>query len=118
MKYLEKFSKISGLKCNISKTKVIPIGDFDSKHKICPDINLNWEDNFTLLGFYIDKKLEKLDKNLEMIDHKVINLINKWKTYQKSVHSRVTIAKSILISQYTYIATILDIIDECTLDQI
>ena len=76
-KYLAEFYKISRLKCNISKTKVIPIGDFDSKHKICPDIDLDREDNFTLLGFCIDNKLEKLDKKLGIIDQNVINLINK-----------------------------------------
>ena len=31
MSYLETFSKISELKCNISKTKVIPIGIFALK---------------------------------------------------------------------------------------
>ena len=61
MSYLEAFSKISGLKCNISKTKVIPIGIFD-KDKICPKIDLNREDDFTLLSFYIYNKLTKLDK--------------------------------------------------------
>jgi hypothetical protein len=40
MKYLNAFSEISGLKCNISKTKVIPIGDFDLKNRLCPDIQL------------------------------------------------------------------------------
>ena len=65
MKYIKTFAKISGLHCNISKTKVIPIGDFNLENKLCPDINLDWEEDFTLLGFYIDNKLEKLGKNLE-----------------------------------------------------
>ena len=30
--YLEAFSKMSGLTCNLDKTKVIPIGSFDIKN--------------------------------------------------------------------------------------
>ena len=78
MKYIDAFSKISGLKCKV-KNKVIPIGDFDRVNKICLDIDLEWQDDFTLLGFYIDNKLEKLDMNLININNKVTHLINKWK---------------------------------------
>ena len=109
MKYIKTFAKISGLHCNISKTKVIPIGDFNLENKLCPDINLDWEEDFTLLGFYIDNKLEKLGKNLEKINKKVSSLINTWKQYNLSVHGRITIAKAMLISQYIYVLTILDI---------
>ena len=75
MKYIEAFSRISGLNCNVDKTKVIPIGSFDMINKICPDIDLEWQEDFTLLGFYIDNKLEKLRKNLDIIQVKVTNLI-------------------------------------------
>ena len=116
MKYLDAFSKISGLKCNISKTKVIPIGTFD-KTNICPEINFQWTDTFTLLGFFIDNKLTKLGTNLDRIDDKVCNLINKWRHYNQSIHGRITVAKSVLIAQYVYISTILDL-DEDRLQSI
>ena len=95
MKYLTKFTQISELKCNIGKTKVILIGDFYRDNKLCADINLDGEEDFTFLGFYIDSRHDKLDKNLWRNDQHVIELINKWKPYQLSV----TIAMSILISQ-------------------
>ena len=66
-------------------------------------------DGFTLLGFYINNKLEILETNLDCLDQKVNNLINKWKPDHLFVHDQITIAKSMLISQYTYIVTILDI---------
>ena len=106
-----------GLKCNISKTKVIPIGTFD-KVNICPEINFSWEDDFTLLGFYIYNNLAKLETNVDTIDLKVNNLINKWCHYNLSVHGWLTIAKSVLILQYTYIITILDLNDEERLNKI
>ena len=35
MKCIAEFSKISGLECNIEKTKVVRIEDFDRENKIC-----------------------------------------------------------------------------------
>ena len=74
--------------------------------------------DFTLLGFFIDNRLEKLRKNLDTINQKVTKLINKWKLYNLSVHGRITITKSMLISQYTYILTILDVAEESDIEQI
>ena len=71
-----------------------------------------------LLGFYINNKLENLKRNLDNINQKVINLINKWKPYKLSIYQRVMLTKSLLISQYTYILTILDIAGEAEIDQI
>ena len=32
--YLDAFSKISGLTCNLDKTRIVPIGNFDMKKKL------------------------------------------------------------------------------------
>ena len=77
MKYINLFNIISELKCNISKTKLILIRFFDREHKLYPDINLKWGDDFTLLGLFIDNKMEKIETNLDHTDQNVINLINK-----------------------------------------
>ena len=61
---LKHLARISGLQCNLDKTSVIPIGgNYDIEDKLCPELALSWENNFTLLGFQIDTKLEKLDVN-------------------------------------------------------
>ena len=63
-KYIQDFHKISGLACNIDKTSVMPIGkNSDKKDKICQDLNMVWDDTFTILGFEIDNNLEKLEIN-------------------------------------------------------
>ena len=59
IKYLSGFSYILGLTCNIIETKIIPIGVFDREHILCPDIKLDWEDDLTLLLFYIDNKVQR-----------------------------------------------------------
>ena len=92
MKCITEFSKISGLKYNVDKTKVIPIGNFDKEDKICQDI-----------------KLENLKQNLWIINTRVKNLINRWKLYYLTIHGRLTIVKSILLAQYTYVGSVMDI---------
>ena len=58
------FATISCLQCNLEKTSVIsyPIGDkYDITDKLCPELAVSWENEFTLLGFQIDSRLKKLD---------------------------------------------------------
>ena len=49
---LEDFWKISGLKCIVSKTKVISLGNFQVGG-MCEDLGLSWADHFTILGIHI-----------------------------------------------------------------
>ena len=107
-KYIQHFHKISGLACNIDKTNVIPIGKHSNKHdQICKDLNMNWDNTFTILGFEIDNKLEKLDNNFSKVKEKIKALIRKWKPYHLSLRGRITIAKTKLVSQIIYISTVL-----------
>ena len=68
---------------------------------------MEWTNTFTILGFDIDSKLERLDKNNDRILDKIISIIKKWKPYNLSLRGRLTIAKTMLISQITYISTVL-----------
>ena len=107
-KYVKHFHQISGLACNIDKTQVIPIGkNSDKNDTICKELNMVWEDTFTILGFEIDNKLQKLDINFEKAKAKIQALIRKWKPYHLSLRGRLTITKTKLISQITYISTVL-----------
>ena len=107
-KYIKHFHLISGLACNIDKTNVIPIGDnSDKRDVLCEDLNMVWEDSFTILGFQIDNKLKNLNINFIKVKEKIQTRIRKWKSYHLSLRGRITIAKTKLISQVTYISTIL-----------
>ena len=73
IKYLKEFAIISGLQCNIDKTLVIPIGtelDITDDNILCPDLELTWENEFTILGFLIDNKLAKLNNNFAKCNEK------------------------------------------------
>ena len=107
-RYINKFHSISGLACNMDKTNVIPVGaKNDIKDILCPDLGMEWTNTFTILGFDIDSKLEKLDGNYDRILDKIKSIIKKWKPYNLSLRGRLTIAKTMLVSQITYISSVL-----------
>merc|ERR1711867_112737 len=57
----------------------------------------------------IDNKLEKLHSNVENCTRKVRAIINIWRKYNLTINGRMTVAKALLLSQYTYVATVLDL---------
>ena len=106
VKYIKHFHKISGLSCNLDKTSVIGTNT-NTNDQICTDLNMIWEDTFTILGFEIDNNLKKLDKNYQKIKDKIQSIIAKWKPYHLSLKGRLTIAKTKLISQVTSAPSVL-----------
>ena len=106
---LNDFWQISGLKCNVSKTKVIPVGNFETGG-LCDDLGLTWDDKFTILGIDIDNKLKCLNENFTRINKKVSGIISRWTGYNLSFHGKITVTKSLMLSQYTYVGGILDCI--------
>ena len=80
VRYIEHFSKLSGLNAILDKTKVIPFGNnCNIKDKIGNHLPLEWEKEFTLLGLEIDNRLEQLDCNFDRVHRKTLSLINDWR---------------------------------------
>ena len=117
-KYIKAFHQISGLACNLDKTVVIPLGiNHDKNDILCPELGMVWDDTFTILGFTIDSRLKKLNDNFQNIKEKILNQIKAWTPYNLSLRGRITISKTKLTPQITYVATVLEM-DEKTLDSI
>ena len=74
---------------------------------LCPNLGMKWKDNPSIVGFDINSMLKKLVNNYERLFDKIKAIIKKWKPYNLSLRGRLTIAKMILISQMTYISTVL-----------
>ena len=81
---------------------------------MCKDLKLVWVDNFRLLGLDFDSRLKKLSSNFETKFLKVEDLILKWKRRQLTTSGRVSIAKALLLSQYVYCFTCIDISEAMT----
>ena len=109
LRMTHRYVRISCLQCNLEKTVVIPIsGNYDINDRLCPELTLSWEEKFTLLGFQIDNRLKLLNENYEKCFKKVHEIGRKWARYRLSLKGRITIAKTFLLPQFTYVASVLD----------
>ena len=111
VKIIQDFAKISGLRANLDKTSVTPLGEnfsIASEDQICRDLKLKWVTEFALLGITFDSRLQNLYQNFEVKILKVESMIEKWKRRNLTLSGRVAIAKSLLLSQFVYLLTVLD----------
>ena len=111
----------SGLKINISKTKVIRIGKIrETDRRYCKENNLDWVTNFTALGINYDV--------LQLDNITNINIEDKRKSMEKILHSwscrnitpigKVAILKSLVLSKITHLLQALPSPDNQTLKNI
>ena len=103
---LNKFAKISGLKINLGKSQVIWIGSKKYSEEIYQDAqNLRWGDKtFTLLGidFHVDLHLiPKMNFDKKLV--KLKEMIKTWSCRSLTPLGRITIIKSLLISQFNHL---------------
>jgi len=107
---LDDFSRISGLKCNTSKTVVMPTFDYtENDRKIVTDLGFAIADKITLLGVEISNKLDNISDIFTKIREKIVKLINFWDRFKLSLPGRITILKTCLISQLNYIGCFLPV---------
>ena len=106
LEFLDNFAKISGLKVNFDKTKIIWIG----KHKysinsIKTKWKLSWgETQFKLLGIKFDVDLKSMaELNFSKKLTSIINSISVWKRRKLTLLGRITVVKSLLIPVLTYL---------------
>ena len=107
---MKNFSKFSGLKPNINKTKAIWIGSKrGSSDTLCDDTDLNWTTQpFTILGITYTANLQDMeeinfDRKLENIEKEILQ----WSKRQISPLGRITVVKSILLSKLTHLLSVL-----------
>ena len=103
---LEIFGSLSGLKMNLSKTKMLWIG----KKRLCNDkincgMKLNWDDKqFTLLGIDFDIDLQNIPHiNYSKALLKVDESINAWRKRQLTPLGRITVVKSLILSKLNHL---------------
>ena len=108
---LRKFSKVSGLKLNSTKTKAMWIGS-NKKCKRRP-VDLRWKlypcNNVKALGvnFSSTTPLNEVHQNWDSKVDKINNIIKVWKMRNLTMVGKILITKSLLSSQLTYISSVL-----------
>ena len=118
---ITKFGNLSGLKMNFSKTQVIWIGSKKySNDRLCPEHNLQWGlTKFNLLGIDFDVNLHNIPKIY--FDKKLTRLksiMTKWSKRNLTPFGKITIFKSLLISQMNHLFISLPNPDENFLQQL
>ena len=103
---LEIFGSLSGLKMNLSKTRMLWIGKKKGcKEKINCGRLLNWDsNNFSLLGITFDLNLS----NIPLINYnnaiiKIENTIVSWKKRSLTPLGKITVIKSLKLSQLNHL---------------
>ena len=108
-KLLEEFAKISGLKINAEKTELFWLGNkASSRERI---IGLPEPTNvIKLLGVYIsyDNKL-MMEKNFEKKIQDLASTFHLWSTRNLTLEGRILLAKSLGLSKFTHIISVLPI---------
>ena len=80
---------------------------FNPGNKICSDFDVKWVGNLKLLGIKIDNKLENLNINFDKAYVKAQNIISNWKACKLPINGRIIISKSLVVSQFNYVASII-----------
>lgn len=103
------FFLLSGLELNHTKTTVIPVAtaDNDVFRQDIAHAGFNCDNSFQVMGFEIDNKLINLHVNIDNIFIKMGKIANFWDKIHMSIIGKITVAKTFLISQISYICTII-----------
>jgi exonuclease III len=112
LKIIEEFGIISGLKCNVQKSHLLPVGH----NPVVPDNIANCgfgiAENITVLGFAISNNDDMLNVNWNKIIGKVLEQRRIWSRFNLSLPGRITVAKSMFYSQINYMGSILPVPDD------
>jgi hypothetical protein len=112
VKLLENFSQISGLKVSYSKSELTPLGRSRMEiytHNFSPGMKMTL-DKIKVLGVTLptNGKIEDLVKlNFEKKKQKIKDIVHSWSKRSLTLFGKVTIIKSLIIPQITYLLSIL-----------
>ena len=110
------FEKFSGLKLNLNKTEIIPIGKLKNKEVFLPpDLTSIHIVNgpFKALGiWYSYNKNEMLNLNLENRLKNMNTIINIWKSRSLSLKGKITIIKTLILPQINFLFSMIYIPDK------
>ena len=107
---LNNFSDVSGLVVNYSKSYILKIGSIKNDDTIFfPEMKVVWSKGpikFLGINISLDKK-EMIDLNYEVQLKKISNILNFWSQRGITPIGKVTVIKSLAISQLTYLLSVL-----------
>ena len=118
-KIFSNFYSLSGLKIQVTKTKAIWFGaGWNSTEQLCPDLKLDWDTDFRLLGIDFDSGLMKMDKNLENKIEEIRKLFNCWIYRTLTPYGRLVIVKTLALSKLSHAALVIPTLNKIKMKEI
>ena len=105
-----RFQYISGLKVNLDKTEIVPLGPIREHYKIlAEEEHLRWTtDPVKCLGVTICVNKEDLiSQNYNKVAVKISKIIKLWNMHHITMFGKIVIINSFLISQLVYLMSVL-----------
>lgn len=121
IKILEEFSKMSGLKLNKTKTKIIWFGcPRPPETQYLPEYQFHWNPNsFRVLGVDFSVSLYNItENNLINYIEEIKKDLNNWKKRHLTPFGKITVIKSLCISKIIHILTALPSPQARTIDKL
>ena len=107
---LERFSVCSGLKLNMSKTKIFCLGNTNHRPTLHSKYEILKTSSFKALGVHFCYNTDEMSRiNLDERLEKFINILNIWKQRDLSLKGKITILKSLALPQLTYVSSVLPV---------
>ena len=105
---LDNFFKLSGLKISLTKTKAIWFGvGYNSTVQLCPDLKLDWDTDFRLLGVDFDGNLGNMERNLDSKIDEIKKLLNTWIYRSLTLYGKMVVVKTLALSKLSHVALII-----------
>jgi exonuclease III len=108
---LIEFAVLSGLRCNVEKSQVLLIGT-DSIPEYVIDSGFAVATELKILGFKVTKNHADMAKNFDPAIDKIRNTANFWNRFRLSLPGRINVAKTLMLSQIGFHATIVPVPDD------
>jgi hypothetical protein len=105
---LELFAGISGLRCNVDKSVILPFGCNGQIPAFLHEFGFPVVDSVTILGIKITGNNDDLIQNFDDKLQKVEKLRNFWSRFSLSLQGRVLVAKTFMLSQIGYLGCIIN----------
>ena len=104
IKLLKEFSLVSGLKINVDKTVGMGLGLLKNTNEKIEGVQFS-NKPIKCLGIYVgDDQTESTKLNWEIKMEKVENVLKSWKSRDLTIFGKITIIKTLALSQLNYIA--------------
>ena len=103
LEILDNFFRLGGLKISVSKTKAIWFGgSCNNMNKLCPDLKLDWDKSFRLLGIDFYNDLSDMECNFDRKINEIRSLFNCWLNRTLTIYGKITVVKTLALSKLSH----------------